>query len=76
MTIPVFESQNTLSECRSKRPSNGLWINFIWEPGLSINGETCMSINMGVLDGEEIIETRNTNGLVESIRLSAIGVAE
>jgi len=69
----MFQSINNPIECEWKRLIVNGSSTFQWEPGLTINGETCISTVLVEFNDEEPRTTINIHKLVESIRLAWIG---
>lgn len=65
----IFEPKDTPIAAEGKRPINGIWRNFMWVPGLTVNGETCMSTYFCESEG---VITEVADELVERIRLAWI----
>ena len=73
MSVPIFESQDIPIECYSKRVHDGPWFHFMWEPSLSINGQTPMSAIATIYDDNGVMsDFGRKDDLVESIRLASI----
>ena len=72
MTSSIFESQDIPLISTAKRLLKGSWVDFMWEPALSINGEVCMSTVLMTFEDGIIDEAACKNELLEGIRLTSI----
>ncbi len=72
MTAATFQSTDNPPESNHKRfeiAGTGS-CGFLWIPGLTVNGETCMSTSLIEFNGGDMHETNNKNAVVEGIRLA------